>query len=106
MQDITITALVQIALAVNLGALCAIIAYLGIDKAQRYIRTHSMISHEVLETLNYERETGQFTFPWLKAVVDPEPNSEPEVAEIRMFKRDGTLDRRYKVNRDYQVAQE
>ena len=37
MQDITITALVQIALAVNLGALCAILVYLGIDKAQRYI---------------------------------------------------------------------
>ena len=106
MQDITITALVQIALAVNLGALCAILVYLGIDKAQRYIRTHSMISHEVLETLNYERETGQFTFPWLKAVVEPDSDREPEVAEIRMYKRDGSLDMRYKVNLDYQLAQE
>lgn len=58
MQDITILGLVLIALAVNIGALCAIGTFLVAVRTRRFVRSHSIVSHDTLEALGFERYAG------------------------------------------------
>lgn len=105
MQDITITALVQIALAVNLGALCAIGTFLFMARITRFMRSHSIVNHDTLEALGFERyaqatNAPSLTFDWPSA---PEPVQVPEEAIARpiVVTRSGKPDMRYKANHQF-----
>lgn len=105
MQDITILGLVLIALAVNAGALCAIGTFALTARLTRFIRSHSIVNHDTLEALGFERyaraiNAPSLTFDWPSA---PEPVQAPEEAIARpiVVTRLGKPDMRYKANQQF-----